>query len=105
MVTCRTPRRSLDRPDVDGPVPCRRCLTEASKEATAVVVRVLLQGCGRPSTSPGQDISDRPEPESVVPALLALIDAPPASGRYRARDLQANADPTNAGTVPTEVPR
>jgi NAD(P)-dependent dehydrogenase (short-subunit alcohol dehydrogenase family) len=54
---------------------------------------------------PGEDISDRPEPESVVPALLALIDTRPASGRYRARDLQANADPTNAGTVPTEVPR
>jgi NAD(P)-dependent dehydrogenase (short-subunit alcohol dehydrogenase family) len=31
---------------------------------------------------PGQDISDRPEPETVVPALLKLIDDRPASGRY-----------------------
>jgi NAD(P)-dependent dehydrogenase (short-subunit alcohol dehydrogenase family) len=36
---------------------------------------------------PGEDISDRPEPETVVPALLRLIDERPASGRYRAADL------------------
>jgi NAD(P)-dependent dehydrogenase (short-subunit alcohol dehydrogenase family) len=36
---------------------------------------------------PGEDISDRPEPESVVPALLRLLDKAPASGRYRAADL------------------
>lgn len=35
---------------------------------------------------PGEDISDRPEPESVVPALLRLLDARPTSGRYRAAD-------------------
>jgi NAD(P)-dependent dehydrogenase (short-subunit alcohol dehydrogenase family) len=35
----------------------------------------------------GEDISDRPEPETVVPALLRLIDERPASGRYRAADL------------------
>jgi NAD(P)-dependent dehydrogenase (short-subunit alcohol dehydrogenase family) len=39
---------------------------------------------------PGEDISDRPEPESVVPALLRLLDAAPASGRYRAADLPAH---------------
>jgi NAD(P)-dependent dehydrogenase (short-subunit alcohol dehydrogenase family) len=33
---------------------------------------------------PGEDISDRPEPASVVPALLRLIDERPPSGRYRA---------------------
>jgi NAD(P)-dependent dehydrogenase (short-subunit alcohol dehydrogenase family) len=33
---------------------------------------------------PGQDISDRPEPASVVPHLIRLIDERPASGRYRA---------------------
>ena len=33
---------------------------------------------------PGEDISDRPLPESVVPRLLALLDARPESGRYRA---------------------
>jgi NAD(P)-dependent dehydrogenase (short-subunit alcohol dehydrogenase family) len=38
---------------------------------------------------PGEDISDRAEPESVVPALLRLLDARPASGRYRAADLLA----------------
>jgi NAD(P)-dependent dehydrogenase (short-subunit alcohol dehydrogenase family) len=36
---------------------------------------------------PGEDISDRPEPSSVVPALLALIDSRRRSGRYRASDL------------------
>ena len=38
---------------------------------------------------PGEDIADRPEPESVVPALLRLLDERPASGRYRAADLAA----------------
>jgi NAD(P)-dependent dehydrogenase (short-subunit alcohol dehydrogenase family) len=36
---------------------------------------------------PGEDISDRPEPEEVVPHLLALLAARPASGRYRATDV------------------
>ncbi|HVU71611.1 MAG TPA: SDR family oxidoreductase [Mycobacteriales bacterium] len=36
---------------------------------------------------PGEDISDRPLPETVVPALLRLLDELPASGRYRASDL------------------
>jgi NAD(P)-dependent dehydrogenase (short-subunit alcohol dehydrogenase family) len=36
---------------------------------------------------PGQDISDRPLPESVVPALLRLLDERPPSGRYPAADL------------------
>ena len=36
---------------------------------------------------PGEDISDRTEPESVVPALLRLLDTRPASGRYRAQEL------------------
>jgi NAD(P)-dependent dehydrogenase (short-subunit alcohol dehydrogenase family) len=36
---------------------------------------------------PGEDISDRPEPESVVPALLQLLDTRPPAGRYRATDL------------------
>jgi NAD(P)-dependent dehydrogenase (short-subunit alcohol dehydrogenase family) len=35
---------------------------------------------------PGEDISDRPEPETVVPALLRLLDERPVSGRYRAAD-------------------
>ena len=36
---------------------------------------------------PGEDISDRAEPEAVVPALLRLLDTRPAAGRYRAADL------------------
>jgi NAD(P)-dependent dehydrogenase (short-subunit alcohol dehydrogenase family) len=36
---------------------------------------------------PGEDISDRPMPEAVVPALLALIEGSFASGRYRAHEL------------------
>ena len=36
---------------------------------------------------PGEDISDRPAPETVVPALLALIDGDLPSGRYRAAEL------------------
>ena len=36
---------------------------------------------------PGEDISDRPEPEAAVPALLGLLDTRPASGRYRAADV------------------
>lgn len=33
---------------------------------------------------PGEDISDRPLPQTVVPQLLALLDQRPPSGRYRA---------------------
>ena len=33
---------------------------------------------------PGEDISDRPLPEEQVPAILALIEGPEPSGRYRA---------------------
>jgi hypothetical protein len=33
---------------------------------------------------PGEDISDRPEPEARVPALLALVDGDHPSGRYEA---------------------
>ena len=40
---------------------------------------------------PGEDISDRPEPETVVPAFLRLVDERPASGRYRAADLAVPA--------------
>ncbi|WP_330182475.1 SDR family oxidoreductase [Nocardia sp. NBC_01503] len=36
---------------------------------------------------PGEDISDRPEPETVVPALLHLLDTRPPSGRYVASEL------------------
>ena len=41
---------------------------------------------------PGEDISDRPEPKSVVPSLLRIIDERPASGRL-----------THAGLSPGKV--
>jgi NAD(P)-dependent dehydrogenase (short-subunit alcohol dehydrogenase family) len=36
---------------------------------------------------PGEDISDRPEPQQSVPGLLALIGGERPSGRYRAAEL------------------
>ena len=36
---------------------------------------------------PGEDISDRPLPETSVPGLLALLDRDLPSGRYKLRDL------------------
>jgi NAD(P)-dependent dehydrogenase (short-subunit alcohol dehydrogenase family) len=36
---------------------------------------------------PGEDISDRPDPEESVPGLLALIEGELPSGRYRAAEL------------------
>jgi NAD(P)-dependent dehydrogenase (short-subunit alcohol dehydrogenase family) len=47
---------------------------------------------------PGEDISDRPAPESVVPALLALLDGDLPGGRYRATDVSA-AMTTPAGAT------
>ncbi|WP_191983895.1 SDR family NAD(P)-dependent oxidoreductase [Amycolatopsis eburnea] len=40
---------------------------------------------------PGEDISDRPLPSSVVPGFLRLLDERPPSGRYRAADLLVTA--------------
>jgi NAD(P)-dependent dehydrogenase (short-subunit alcohol dehydrogenase family) len=36
---------------------------------------------------PGEDISDRPEPATAVPAMLRLVTGELPSGRYRAADL------------------
>lgn len=36
---------------------------------------------------PGEDISDRPAPETVVPALMRLIESDLPSGRYRAMEV------------------
>jgi NAD(P)-dependent dehydrogenase (short-subunit alcohol dehydrogenase family) len=41
------------------------------------------------SAFPGEDISDRPEPETVVPAMLRILAERPPSGRYRAADWAA----------------
>ena len=42
---------------------------------------------------PGEDVSDRPAPSSVVPALLRLVTGALPSGRYRAADLAAAGVP------------
>jgi len=62
---------------------------------------------------PGEDISDRPEPESVIPALLRLIDSRPPSGRYTSTELTQPAESSelaepsepNVPAVPAELPR
>jgi NAD(P)-dependent dehydrogenase (short-subunit alcohol dehydrogenase family) len=36
---------------------------------------------------PGEDISDRPPPETSVPGIVALIDGDQPSGRYVAREV------------------
>lgn len=36
---------------------------------------------------PGEDISDRPPPESIVPALVELIESDQGGGRYRVPEL------------------
>jgi NAD(P)-dependent dehydrogenase (short-subunit alcohol dehydrogenase family) len=51
---------------------------------------------------PGEDISDRPLPQTVVPAFLRLVHERMPSGRYRATDLQpagALASGPNSGAV------
>ena len=37
---------------------------------------------------PGEDISDRPLPETVVPAFLRLLDRRPESGRIRLAEVR-----------------
>jgi NAD(P)-dependent dehydrogenase (short-subunit alcohol dehydrogenase family) len=46
---------------------------------------------------PGADISDRPEPAAVVPALLGLLRARPPSGRYPAADWAVVRSAAEAG--------
>lgn len=46
---------------------------------------------------PGEDISDRPEPETVAPLVVALIGSGLPSGRYRSNDLATTlATPTGS---------
>ena len=42
---------------------------------------------------PGEDISDRPEPASAVPAFVQLVDSDRPSGRYRAAELLSTGAP------------
>ncbi len=66
-------------------------------EAPAVAVYAFDPGDMRTemhqAAFPGEDISDRAEPESVVPALLRLLDTRPPAGRYRAAELSLSGAP------------
>ena len=44
---------------------------------------------------PGEDISDRPPPESVVPNLMALLHSDRPSGRYRLADIALTSAEAN----------
>jgi NAD(P)-dependent dehydrogenase (short-subunit alcohol dehydrogenase family) len=48
---------------------------------------------------PGEDISDRPEPETVVPALRRLAFGDLPSGRYAAADLLSPEDRADPGAA------
>jgi NAD(P)-dependent dehydrogenase (short-subunit alcohol dehydrogenase family) len=48
---------------------------------------------------PGEDISDRPLPETSVPGILRLIEGELPSGRYRARDLVPGEALEKAGSA------
>jgi NAD(P)-dependent dehydrogenase (short-subunit alcohol dehydrogenase family) len=49
---------------------------------------------------PGEDISDRPEPETAIPAMLRLVTGDLLSGRYRAADLGTRNSPELTAEVP-----
>jgi NAD(P)-dependent dehydrogenase (short-subunit alcohol dehydrogenase family) len=73
------------------------CAVLAAEEAVVRVWRVDpgdLRTDMHQQAFPGEDISDRPLPESVVPAFRRLISERMPSGRYRASDLRP------AGTQP-----
>lgn len=54
---------------------------------------------------PGEDISDRPLPETVVPAIRILLRQRPANGRYRAAEFALAtaraAQPVGNGVIPS----
>ncbi len=52
---------------------------------------------------PGEDITTRPAPESVVPAVLRLLDADLPSGRYLASELPALTAHSRSSVVPRSI--
>ncbi|QGN58610.1 SDR family NAD(P)-dependent oxidoreductase [Nostocoides sp. HKS02] len=54
---------------------------------------------------PGEDIGDRPLPETVVPHLLALVRQRPPSGRYRAAEVSPSRQPRCGHDRPVARPR
>jgi NAD(P)-dependent dehydrogenase (short-subunit alcohol dehydrogenase family) len=76
------------------------CSTKAALDMLTAIVAVEAPSVRAYALDPGQmrtdlhqqvflgeDVSDRPEPESVVPAVLRLLAERPVSGRYLASDL------------------
>ena len=61
----------------------------AAEETDVIIWRVDpgdLRTAMHQAAFPGEDISDRPLPESVAPGLMRLLAARPPSGRYRLAD-------------------
>jgi NAD(P)-dependent dehydrogenase (short-subunit alcohol dehydrogenase family) len=83
------------------------CAVLAAEEVTVRVWRVDpgdLRTAMHQAAFPTEDISDRPLPESVVPAFRRLIGERMPSGRYRASDLMpgrttAGRDETGPGPI------
>jgi NAD(P)-dependent dehydrogenase (short-subunit alcohol dehydrogenase family) len=75
------------------------CAVLAAEEATVRVWRVDpgdLRTDMHQQAFPGEDISDRPLPETVVPGFRRLIAERMPSGRYRASDLMPATPPSAA---------
>jgi hypothetical protein len=51
---------------------------------------------------PGQDISDRPAPDTVVDTVVDLVESDRPSGRYRLADLR-RTDSGLGGWHPTDL--
>ncbi len=51
---------------------------------------------------PGEDISDRPLPETSVPGFLTLLDGKLPNGRYQARALPHSAGPEHSASLQEE---
>ena len=87
------------------------CAVLAAEEVAVRVWRVDpgdLRTQMQQDAFPGEDISDRPLPESVVPAFRRLITERMPSGRYRAADLMPAGDqapaPAADGQAAAPVP-
>ena len=80
--------------------------TKAALEAISAVLRAEEEGLRvyavdpgdlrtdmHQAAFPGEDISDRPRPETAAPGLVALIESGRPGGRYRLSDLAAGVAP------------
>ena len=98
-----TPPPSTTRPGAPTPPPRPRWSTRCSRSAPRSRCSAYAVDPGDLRTEmhqaafPGEDISDRPLPESVVPAFRRLLWHRPSSGRHRLADW---AEPTSPATTP-----